>query len=190
MSIVSPKAMSVTAQGEPDGWEVQEGYDVQPMPDGSTRLLVSLPAPRLAEGFCAIAPVLGARVGVLYRQYVNRMTPGPNGAQPVDYIALELPLESVLAAVRTASTLLFHDARAELWLRGDLGDQMILDRDGLIYCYPDDPAFRDAVKALELREGAMEVLLERDYVKHFFHSENDVLEQEFIASLGLSRVGQ
>ena len=132
---------------------------------------------------------MGNRVGVLYRQFVDRRNPGPNNAPPTDYVGLDLARDTVVEVLAETENLIYHDARCELWLRGEMGDQIILDRDGLIYCYPDDPAFRDVLASFDLPEGEIEVLLERDYVRHVYHAENDALEDAFKETLGLVRIG-
>ena len=189
MSTGSPKAISVTEKGEPDGWEIQTGFETQTAHDGSNRLLVSVPTERLEQTHVALVGVLGASIGFLYRQYVDRTNPGPNNGPPIDFVGLDLTAGSVLTAMQDAKSLLYHDARCELWLRGSLGDQVILDRDGLLYCYPDDPGFRDVLTGLEVPEGKVDVLLERDYVKHNFYAEYDEIERQLIAELGLTKIG-
>ena len=189
VNLLGPKAISVTEQGEPDGWEIKAGFDGQTAQDGSNRLLVSVPTEQLLTVHSALMGLLGSNVGVLYRQFIDRRNPGPNNAPPTDFVGLDLSKERVAGALSAAKDLIYHDARCELWLRGEMGDQVILDRDGLIYCYPDDPAFRDLLSQFDLMEGEIEVLLERDYVRHLFHSQNDVIEDSFIENLGLSRIG-
>lgn len=189
MNVLGPKAISVTEQGEPDGWKVQSGFDGQTAQDGSNRLMVSVPVAQLRTVHNALMELLGTRVGVLYRQFVDRRNPGPNNAPPTDFVGLDLTRERVVAALGDAEALIYHDARCELWLRGEMGDQIILDRDGLIYCYPDDLAFRDVLSKFELNEGEVEVLLERDYVRHIFHAQNDSIEDALISGLGLARIG-
>jgi hypothetical protein len=186
---MGPKAVSVTSQGEPDGWVIQAGFESQLAHDGGNRLLVSVPTERLVEAHIALVGMLGKKVGVLYRQFINRANPGPNNAPPVDFVGLDIDSPTALSAIRTASSVIYHDARCELWLRGSLGDQVILDRDGLIYCYPDDPGFRDVLSHLQIEEHKVEVLLERDYVKHSFYAENDAVEEAFVSQLELTRIG-
>ena len=189
MNILGPKAMSVTEQGEPDGWVIQEGFECQTAQDGTARLMVSVPVKKLKALHLDLVRVLGTPIGVLYRQFVNRVNPGPNNGPPTDFVGLDMPHEAVLSGLDDAAGLIYHDARCELWLRGELGDQVIIDRDGLIYCYPDDVAFRDVLKRHEVAEQKVEVLLERDYVKHCFHADNDSVESRMIDGLRLTKIG-
>ena len=189
MAISGPKAFSVTETGELDGWTIQTGFECQTAHDGSIRLLVSVPSEKLAEVHTALLKILGEPQGFLYRQFVNRANPGPNDGPPMDFVALDLAPDTVLSALQNAKSLIYHDARCELWIRGAMGDQVILDRDGLLYCYPDDPAFRDVLDELGVAEGKVEVLLERDYVKHCFYAENDEVERSLVADLGLTQIG-
>ena len=120
VNVLGPKAISVTEQGEPDGWEVQSGFDGQTAQDGSNRLMVSVPTAQLQTVHKALMGLLGSRVGVLYRQFVDRRNPGPNNAPPTDFVGLDLTRERVVAALDEAESLIYHDARCELWLRGEM----------------------------------------------------------------------
>ncbi len=94
----------------------------------------------------------------------------------------------MLGALGEASPLIHGDARCEVWLRGGLGEQLVLDEDGLMYLYPDDPAFRDALAEAGVIEADVETLQDRDYVKHWFHAACDPVEAALIEGLGLSEV--
>jgi hypothetical protein len=183
-----PKASSVRRDGEADDFRIETGFWREQDPGGTTRLVVSVPPERLAALHGALVGALQAPLGVLYRQAVDRRNPRPQGAPPRDLIALDLPADRVLAALERCAPLVYHDARAEYWLRGALGEQLILDGDGLLYCYPDDPAFRDVLQRTGIREGKVETLQDRDYVKHWFHAECDLLEDRLVADLGLTEV--
>ena len=91
-------------------------------------------------------------------------------------------------ALEHCANLIYGDARGEVWLRGDLGEQLVLDQDGLLYAYPDDPSWREALAAAGVPEDDAQTLAERDYVKHWYHAENDALEAELIARLRLTEV--
>jgi len=187
-SLTTPRAVSVLDTGEVDSWKPNRGYEVQRGPDGVVRLLVSVPADQLATTHQSLVRVLGTPLGVLYRRCVNRAQPRPEGAPPDDFVGLECDSESVLSALKSYSNLCYHDARSEIWIRGSLGDQVILDQDGILYCYPDDPAFRDALASSGIEETSVETLLDRDYVKHWYHSDNDALETALIECLELTLV--
>ena len=100
-------------------------------------------------------------------------------------MAVDLPVEKVLAAFGEAETLLYRDGRHQTWVRGALGEQLILDELGLIYVYPDDVGLRDVLGASGVPEGGAQTMLERDYVRVELHAEADGQEQALIASLGL-----
>lgn len=182
------KATSVTAEGEPDGWTIQRGYRAEMDHSGSTRLVVSVPTEDLATVHSALVVALGAPLSVLYRQVVDRLDPKPQGAPPRDFIALGLDRQKVGAALQEHADLLYHDARCELWVRGALQEQLVLDPDGLLYCYPDDPMFRDVLHLAGVEEVELETLLERDYVKHWFVTQCDEVERRLIHALNLTEV--
>jgi hypothetical protein len=183
MTALGPKATSVTEQGEPDGFATELGWERQVGNAGDTRLLVSVPTRDLARVHAALVRALGEPLAVLYRRCVNRLEPRPNGAPPEDFLAHELSFDEVFAAMADASDLLYHDARCELWVRGLMGEQVILDQDGMLYAYPDDPSFRDALAAARVPEREVPVLLDRDYVKHHYHAACDPLEQGLLRAL-------
>lgn len=183
-----PKATSVTEDGQSDGWQVARGFWQEKDWGGTTRLVVSAPPDELRAVHKALLACLSAPVGFLYRQVVDRREPRPEGAPARDFVALELEPERLLAALDTASDLVWHDARAEYWARGAMGEQVVMDGDGLVYCYPDDPSFRDALAKVGLPEGKVEVLTNRDYVRHWFQAGCDAQEDALIASLGLTEV--
>lgn len=190
------KATSVRATGEPDGWVIPAGFEKVVDPHGETGLVVSVPTDRLAAVHGDLVRAVGSPLGVLYRQHVDRRTPRPEGAPPQDHVGLDLPTEQVLSAWSTHAELVYHDARAEHWVRGPQGDQVVLDRDGLLFCYPDDPRFRAVlarhglpeVGDAEAPDVTMDCLLTRDYVKHWFHASADPHEMALLSELGLVEV--
>lgn len=188
MPLQGPKAESVTKDGEPDGFVPDVGFVQQHEPAMPTRLLVSVPPAFLQAVHRDLIRALSAPVGVLYRQKVDRRKPRPDGAPPRDFLRLDLDPEAVIAAFAANADLVYHDARCEIWVRGARGEQLILDQDGLLYSYPDDPALRDACRANGLEERPLSTLLDRDYVKHWFHAANDALEAALIDGLGLSEM--
>ena len=183
--LTTPKATSVTERGEPDGFELQLGWERQVGNAGDTRLLVSVPTAELARVHRALIVALGEPVALLYRRCVDRRDPKPHGTPPEDFLGSELTTDEVLAAMEQASELIYHDARCEVWARGLMGEQVILDQDGVLYAYPDDPSFRDALAAAGVPERHVPVLLDRDYVKHHYHASCDALETELLRALFL-----
>lgn len=183
------KASSCLETGEIDGWEVTPGFIAEMDTMGSTRLCATVAEDGLGAVHQALVSSLKPPLSVLYRQKVDRKDPKPQGHPGRDFVALELPMDRVLEALGHAATLFYRDARAELWIRGGLGEQVVLDQDGTLYAYPDDPVFRDALKAAGLAEQEQLVTLEnRDYVRHWFRAEADAEEAGFLAALGLAEV--
>lgn len=186
---MGPKAVSVQKDGAEDGFVVHPGWWTEMSPEGGeTRLVVSVPAEDLARVHAKLAEALSPPISFLYRQKVNRQEPGPPEAPPRDWVALNLPLDRVVAALAEAAPLVYHDARCEVWLRGHLNEQVVLDHDGVLYCYPDDPAFQDALREAGVPEGHVETVSDRDYVKHWFHAEADACETALVAALRLVEV--
>jgi hypothetical protein len=184
MSLLTPKATSVTADGQDDGFTPGLGWERQVGAGGDTRLLISVPADALGRVHLGLLGALGPPLTVLYRRCVNRQDPRPNGTPPEDFIAPDVPLDEIRAALAEAGDLIWHDARCEVWVRGLMGEQVILDQDGLLYAYPDDPAFRERLAELEVPEQeGVPVLLDRDYVKHWYHAGCDALESALLRRL-------
>jgi len=188
MDRTTPKATSVVQSGEPDDFAIGTGFWDERDWGGTARLVVSVPPERLAEVHHALLGVLGSPLGVLYRQLVDRREPRPEGAPSRDFVALEIGPSRVMSGLASAADLVYHDARHELWVRGPHADQVVLDADGLLYCYPDDPAFRDVLAAAGIPEEKVEAMSTRDYVKHWFHAECDAQEDALIAGLELTEV--
>ena len=178
--ITTPKAQSVTEKGDDDGFVIQEAWELQADDSGMTRLLVSVPTDRLRQVHLALLGAVKGPLSVLYRRQINRKDPKPNGAPPDDFLAPDLSHDEVSAALVEAGDLVWHDARCEVWVRGVMGEQVILDQDGMLYAYPDDPAFRAVLDAAGVPERNVEVLLDRDYVKHWFHASCDALEEALL----------
>jgi hypothetical protein len=186
---VGDKASSCLETGELDGWVVEPAFSGEVTPDGSTRLVATVPPERLQAVHVALLAVLGEPLSVLYRQKVDRRDPKPQGHPWRDFVALELSSAQVLDAFAKSPTLLYRDARHETWVRGRMEDQVVLDQDGAIYCYPDDPAFRDALTACGLEESTtLKTLEDRDYVRHWFHAAADEEEDALLGALGLTEV--
>lgn len=187
MTIVTPKSESVTEQGEPDGWEPVAGFVRDLGPGGQTQLVISVPSRFLLDLHQQLVRVLSTPLGVMYRQVIDRREPKPQGAPPTDFVTLDVPVDTVTDALARFTELLHHDARCELWVRGALGDHVVIDTDGLLYCAPDDPAFRDVLLGNGLIEGVDVTIADRDYVRHWFHAECDALEERLITELNLTR---
>lgn len=186
--MIPQRAASVTKEGEPDGWTPEPGYHGELDPRGQTRLVVSVPPDQLPTVHRALIASLSPRLGLLYRQKVDRRNPRPQTAPPVDHVGLDLDPGLVHQALEAHAPLVYGDARAEIWIRGRLGEQVVLDIDGVIFCYPDDPAFRDALDAIGVPDRSVQHLGERDYVKHWYHAACDAHEDGLRTDLGLQQV--
>lgn len=181
------KAISVTAQGEPDGWLPTPGFRAQQAPDGNTRLVASVGPDALSAVHIGLLKVLGSPLDVRYVQLTDRAT--GQLAKPVSWVGMGLPAERVAAVFDANPQLIWGDARHQLWVRGPHGDSVVLDELGVLYTYPDDPAFRDALGEAGLPLSEAVGLDGRDYVKVQFLSEADAQEQAIISALGLRQIG-
>lgn len=177
-----PKAQAVTVDGLPDPRAVPRGFRAQVAPDGGTRLVVNVPGEELSAIHLRLLWALSAPVSVRYVRLTDRRGQGAL-PKPQSFVGMDLPLDRIDAALRAHAALVWHDGRHQLWLRGALGEQVVLDELGVLYLYPDDPAFRDALVGVP--EGTAVGLDGRDYVKVTFLAEADVEEDGFIAALSL-----
>jgi hypothetical protein len=183
-----PKTTSANADGSDDGWQPTPAWYPEMTPQGDTRLVVSVPVDRLQAAHILLLGALQQPVDALYRRKVDRLDPKPPGSPPSDFVALELPTGRLRSALESHAPLIYGDGRCELWLRGRAGEQLVLDEDGVIYIYPDDPSFRDALGDTGLEEKDVDTMADRDYPKRWFHASNDAVEVAFLQSLGLTRV--
>lgn len=188
MQLSGPKAESVLATGEPDGWQPEPAYFGEVDPSGDSRLVASVGTDALAATHAALLGALTAPLSLLYRLVIDRRAPRPQGAPPRDFVAVELPSGRVAAALEDHGDAVYHDARAEVWVRDAAHRQVVLDQDGVLYAYPDHPDFRAALAGCGLQERQVETLAGRDYVKHWFHVEADAHEDGIVAALGLSEM--
>ncbi len=181
-----PKASSVTADGSPDGWLPPRAWRAQVAPDGSTRLVISVPAEELPEMHLRILKSMKAPLSVAYMQLTDRAS-GVTHPAPLRFVGLEVPVERVIAALEAAGELVWYDGRHQLWVRGNFGEQVVLDELGMIYCYPDDPHFRDVLD--DLPESKNTGMDGRDYVRVSFRAGADAQEKTLIESLNLVKWG-
>ncbi|MFZ5481890.1 MAG: hypothetical protein ACOZNI_34335 [Myxococcota bacterium] len=175
------KAQSVTKGGEPDGWTPPRGFRAQTAPDGSTRLVISVPPEELPATHLALVEALGSPISIRY----VRLTDRAKGQlpQPQTFVRMDLKADEVVSALRARAALVWGDGRHQTWIRGKYGEQVVLDELGVLYCYPDDPAFRDALAGLpETADVGMDG---RDYVRVSFLAEADAQEASLLSDLGL-----
>lgn len=181
------KASSVTPEGQPDGWTPPHQWESQASPGGVTRLVVSARADDLERVFTALVRALEPPLGVRYVQLTHRQTETQHvHTERPSWVGVELPQDRVLQVLSECKTLLYRDGRHQLWVRGALGAQLILDELGLIYAYPDDPSLRDALAAEGVTQGKAQTLLERDWVRVELHAAADAQETRLIQALGLT----
>lgn len=181
MSTLAPKASSVTVEGHPDGWTSPRSFRAQVAPDGTTRLVVSVPADELARVHLALLEALDAPWSVRYLKLTDRQT--GQLQKPETWVRMDARPEVVCDALHENAALVWHDGRHQLWVRGKMGDSVVLDELGMLYCYPDDPAFRAALAGVaESKELGMDG---RDYVRVQFLAEADAQEQAFKHALAL-----
>lgn len=179
------KATSVLPSGAPDGWAPPTFYKGEVLSGGYTRIVVSVPPERLAEVHQALAAALEAPLKLLYQRLIDR----PRDLQlpkPESHVAVELSRDRVLEVLRRLSALIYQDGRHQLWLRGALNEQLVLDDLGMIYVYPDDLAFRDVLDGLGLSEGAGATMAERDYVRVNLMASCDQQEDQLFHDLHLT----
>jgi hypothetical protein len=179
------KSISVTQEGQPDGFEAPLLYKGQVGPDGTTRLVVSAPVDQLPRIHRLLIEALSAPLGVLWVQLVERSTSTRQEDSPKRWISLEQEAPKVLDALSACTELLYEDGRGQLWIRGSLGEQLVLDELGLIYLYPDDPSFREVLEAAGVEESDSETMAERDYVRVEFVASADALETTLLADLSM-----
>jgi hypothetical protein len=181
MSTLPPKATSVTVEGHPDGWTLPRSFRAQVAPDGTTRLVVSVPSDALAATHLALLDALDGPWSVRYLKLTDRKT--GQLQKPETWVRMDAKPDLVRAAFRERPALVWHDGRHQLWVRGKMGDTVVLDELGVLYCYPDDPAFRAALGDLpESKETGMDG---RDYVRVELLSDADEQEQSLIPALAL-----
>ncbi len=179
------KAFSVTRDGQPDGWTPPRGYRAQTAPDGMTRLVINVPPDELRTTHLRLLAALGSTLSVRYVRLTDRQT--GQLPKPESYVRMDAPASLVMQAFDAAAELVWGDARHQLWVRGGMQEQVVLDELGVLYCYPDDPAFRDALVGVPQSD---EVGIDgRDYVQVRFSSAADAQEATLLATLGAMKWG-
>jgi hypothetical protein len=186
MSEWGPKTTSAREDGEPDGYEPPSAFYGELAGEGMTRLVISVPLNELQATHEALIHELAAPLGLLYRRKVNRLDPKPPGSASDDFVGLELTTERLVGAMRSSKGVIYHDGRCEVWVRGAMQAQVILDEDGVLYTYPDDPAFRTVLTQRGILEAPVRTMADVDYPKRWFHGTHDAAEQSLIDGLNLS----
>ena len=185
MTTLPPKACSVTKGGDPDGWVAPRSYRAQVAPDGTTRLVVSVPADDVRTVHLRLLDALGSPLSVRYLRLTDRQA--GQLPKPENHVRMDAPAPQVRAALEANAALVWHDGRHQLWVRGAFGEQVVLDELGVLYCYPDDPAFREALADVPLSDDVG--MDGRDYVKVGFLAEADAEERALLAALTMAKLG-
>lgn len=178
-----PKARSVTRQGAPDGFVPGTFYTPEVLQGGQTRLSVSMPPERMEVVHRKVVELLQPPLKLLYVQLTDR-TQGQL-PKPIQRVAVELPRDRVLEALSRYRRLLYSDGRHQLWIRGSLGEQVVLEEIGMLYIYPDDFAFRDVLEQHGVPEGQGETLASRDFIRVEFLADADAEEAGLLQDLNL-----
>lgn len=179
----APKATSVTVTGQPDGWVAPRSFRAQQAPDGMTRLVISVPPEELPAVHLRLLDRLEAPWSVRYLRLTDRQK--GQLPKPENWVRMDAPPEAVRTALSARPGLVWHDGRHQVWIRGRMGDQVVLDELGVLYCYPDDPAFREALTGLP--EGSAVGMDGRDYVRVELLAEADAEEASLMQELSLQR---
>ena len=177
------KAYSVDENGAPDGFKVPNLFSPQVAPDGTTRLLISASRDNIEAAHKSLLGVLDGPLGVRYVQLIDRSNEIDRRENPRGFVALDKGVDEVKKAIEMSRKLLYDDARCQFWVKGLMGDQIILDEFGMLYAYPDDPSFRNALSSIGINEGAASTLADRDFVKVEFDAECDRVETQLISLL-------
>tara|TARA_B110000037_G_C17040895_1_gene473586 strand:+ start:504 stop:1076 length:573 start_codon:yes stop_codon:yes gene_type:complete len=177
------KAYSVDENGAPDGFEIPNLFSPQVAPDGTTRILVSAARDMIEAAHKALVGVLDGPLGVRYVQLIDRRNEKDLRENPRGFVALDKTASDVEQAIEKSRKLLYDDARSQLWIKGLMGDQIVLDELGMLYAYPDDPSFRNALSSIGINEGAATTLADRDFVKVEFEAGCDQVEDDLILLL-------
>ena len=177
------KAYSVDENGVPDGFEAPNLYSPQVAPDGTTRLLISASRDKIEAAHKSLLGVLDGPLGVRYLQLIDRRNEIDRREKPRGFVALDKGKEEVRNAIEVCRRLLYDDARSQFWIKGLMGDQIVLDELGMLYAYPDDPSFRNALSSIGINEGAAATMADRDFVKVEFEADCDNEETQLISLL-------
>ena len=182
------KAVSVGADGQPDGFEPPDAWTVEVIPGGHTRIVVSLSGGRLEAVHRALVGALNPPLRVLYVQLVDRAA-GQQLDPPNRFVALDVSADVLDGALADNRKLVYHDGRHQLWVQGRGQDKVVMEETGVVYVYPDDPLFRDTLLGADVPEHDAENMANRDYVRVTFLADADAEESTFRSALGLVPYG-
>ena len=185
---MSPKAESVDAQGERDGFVPSPGWSAEVIPGGYTRLEISLPCGSIESVHRSLVSKLQPPLRVLYVQLTDRLA-GKQLDPPRRYVALDVQPEAMDQALVDYAHLVYHDGRHQLWIQGRGEDKVILEETGVMYAYPDDPSFRDVLSEHGVPSEKTQTMADRDYVRVNFLAEGDAMEGKFRQAIGAVNMG-
>ena len=179
---IAAKAVSVGVDGQPDGFAPEPFFRPEILHGGVTRLLVSLPADRLEVVHRALVAALQPPLKVLYVQLTDRQK--GQLPKPRNRVAVDVAPPRLFDVLARLADLVYRDGRHQLWVRGALGEQVVLEETGVVFVYPDDPTFRDVLLAQGLPErSGVPTLGERDYLRVAFLASCDAQEQALLDEL-------
>ena len=187
-----PKALSVREDGQLDDFVSPCIFTRRVLSGGYTRLEISSTPDKIGIVFKVLCDRITFPCKLRYVKKIDAS--GPRQLDPPEsYAAVEVSKSRLQSALESYGELFFHDGRCELWVHGDNADeQVVLDDLGVIYAYPDDFAFREALAEIgwpELPPHKAEMMTNRDYVRVNLQPTLDELEQQFLQHFGLVRWG-
>jgi hypothetical protein len=185
---MSPKAESVNAEGELDGFTPDPGWSAMVIPGGYTRLEVSVGQAQIADVHRALVAQLEPPLRILYVQLTDRLA-GEQLDPPRRFVALDVAPDVLTEALDRFAPLVYNDGRHQLWVQGRGEDKVILEETGVIFVYPDDPLFRDVLEGQNIPNEKTETMADRDYVRVNFQVEGDAMEGQFRQALGAVAYG-
>ena len=131
--IVQPpvKAIAVTKDGEPNGFQPSATYLSQVLHGGITRLEVSAPQDKLHIVHQALLDVIEFPCKIRYL----RMTDRSKGQlpKPISYAGVDIPKERLFNALAEYHELFYQDARHQIWILSANQEQIVMDELGMIY---------------------------------------------------------
>ena len=180
-----PKAQSVTKEGEDDGYVPPSAYSARVLRGGYTRLDISTPMDKLAILHKELVKTIQFPCKLRYVKMTDRQK--GQLEKPESYVAVEVSRDRMMQALLDFEDLFYYDGRNQLWILGAAKEQIILDELGMLYVYPDDFVFRDALTMLGWPEMKHESMAQRDYVKVNFSAIADEQERSLLNSFGMIR---
>ena len=186
-AIVQPpvKALSVTMEGEPNGFKPSATYRSQVLHGGLTRLEISSPGDKLHIIHQALVDVIEFPCKIRYLRMTDRNT--GQLPKPISYAGVDISKERLFVALKDFHQLIYQDARHQFWILGANQEQIVMDELGMIYVYPDDFLFTDVLLKMGWTTLRHQAMSEEDYVQVYFTSAADKQEQALLENFRLIR---